>query len=119
MKNIFATIIALAVGIIIGFFGVFNSVFSDGAMDERLIFIAILLAVYVVLGAVFGIILPGHIWKWVLLLGLPGALCLLMFMLLEHSLLGYLILYIVLLLAAAFLGVWGGDRLKKRLRAKK
>ncbi|HRY12645.1 MAG TPA: hypothetical protein P5309_03635 [Syntrophomonadaceae bacterium] len=114
MKNIIGIILAIAIGIFIGFFGVVNSVFSDGPMDERLVFIGIILVVYAGLGAVWGFLLPERGWKWGLYLGVPGAVGLLLFMLSEFTLFGYFLLYAAALLAVACLGAWGGARLRTR-----
>ena len=117
MKDIIGIIVAIALGIFIGFFGVVNSVFSDGPMDERLVFIGIILVVYAGLGAIWGFMLPERGWKWGLYLGGPGALGLLLFMLSEFTLFGYFVLYMVALLAAACLGGWGGSRLRSSRRS--
>lgn len=114
MKDIIGIILAIAFGFFIGFFGVVNSVFSDGPMDERLVFIGIILVVYAGLGVIWGFVLPARGWKWGLYLGVPGAVGLLLFMLSEFTLFGYFVLYIIALLAAACLGSWGGSRLRTR-----
>jgi hypothetical protein len=41
-------------GVLMGLFGVFNSVFSDGPIVERLVFIGVMLALYAVVGGVLG-----------------------------------------------------------------
>lgn len=109
MKDIVAIILAIALGILIGFFGVVNSVFSDGPMDERLVFIAIILVVYALLGAIWGFLLPQRGWRWGLFLAMPGAVGLFLFMLSELSLFAPFILYMIALLGVACLGAWGGS----------
>ncbi|MDD4776060.1 MAG: hypothetical protein PHG75_06085 [Syntrophomonas sp.] len=112
MKDILAVILAIALGILVGFFGVVNSVFSDGPMDERLVFIVLILVVYAILGAIWGYLLPRRGWRWGLFLGIPGAIGLLLFMLSEIDLFIYFILYMVTLLVMACLGAWAGSRFR-------
>ena len=85
MKNIIGIVLSILTGIFLGFFGAFNSVFSDGELNERLVFIAVILAIYGILGLVWGFLIPKFIWKWGLFLGVPGVLILLLFTLFEFN----------------------------------
>ena len=44
------------------------SVFGDASTGERFSLIAILLAIYLVLGAVWGYVVPQYSWRWGLVL---------------------------------------------------
>ena len=114
MKNIFGIVLSIVSGIFIGFFGALNSVFSDGELKERLVFIGILLVIYGILGLVWGFLLPKFTWKWGLFLGGPGVLILFLFALLEFN--PYFLIYIVLISLIACGGAWGGSSLRKRAK---
>lgn len=111
MKGIIGIILAVLTGVLVGFFGAFNSVFSDGGMGERLITIAIVLLVYGTLGFIWGVILPTHGWKWGLILGAPGALFIGMFLLNEWQPL--MVVYVVLILLIPLAGAWSGSQLRR------
>lgn len=96
MKNILGILLAILVGCLIGFFGVFVSVFADGGLQERLITIGIILLVYCILGCAWGFALPEHAWEWGLLLGLPGVILLAVYLQSEYEPLYFL--YMVLIL---------------------
>jgi hypothetical protein len=114
MKNIIGIVLSIVFGIFFGFFGTLNSVFSDGELKERLVFIGVLLLIYGVLGLVWGFLIPKFTWKWGLFLGGPGALILLLFMIFEFN--AYFLIYIALILAFACGGAWGGSALRKRVK---
>jgi peptidoglycan/LPS O-acetylase OafA/YrhL len=113
VKIALGTMLALVVGTLVGFFGVLVSVFSDSSGEEEaLVTIGVVLVVYAFLGALWGFLLPQRRWVWGLFLGAPGAVALLGFMLAEGSPSRYLMLFTVLLLAAACGGAWGGSTLR-------
>src|SRR5512133_308984 len=114
MKNIIGIVLSILTGIFLGFFGALNSVFSDGELKERLVFIGVLLVIYGILGLVWGFLIPKFTWKWGLFLGGPGALILLLFTLLEFN--PYFLIYMVLILILTCGGAWGGSALRKRLK---
>ena len=64
MKRLMVTIFAFIVGLIPGFFIVFNSVFSDsnGSFNERLFTFLLVIVVYVILGLIFGFIENSKLW---------------------------------------------------------
>ncbi len=117
MKGIIGLVLAILTGVIIGFFGAFNSIFSDGGMGERLMTMAIVLFVYGALGFIWGIFSPTHGWKWGLILGAPGALFVGMFLLNEWQ--PFMVLYIILLLLVPWAGAWSGSQLRKTRTLKK
>jgi hypothetical protein len=114
MKNVIGIVLAIVFGIFFGFFGALNSVFSDGELNERLLFIGVLLVIYGIFGIVWGFLIPKLSWKWGLFLGGPGALILLFFMILEFN--PYFLVYMALILIMACGGAWGGSALRKRTR---
>ncbi len=114
MKNIIGILLAIVFGFFFGFFGALNSVFSDGELKERLVFIGVLLVIYGVLGLVWGFLIPKFTWKWGLFLGGPGALILLLFTLLEFN--PYFLVYAALILVLACGGAWGGSVLRTRVK---
>ena len=114
MKNIIGIVFSIVTGIFLGFFGALNSVFSDGELNERLVFIGIILLIYGVLGVVWGFLIPKFTWKWGLFLGGPGALILLLFTLFEVN--PYFLIYMALIFILACGGAWGGSSLKKHMK---
>ncbi len=114
MKNIIGIVLSILTGIFLGFYGALNSVFSDGELNERLVFIGILLVIYGILGAVWGFFIPKFTWKWGLFLGGPGVLILLLFTLLEFN--PYFLIYMALIFLLACGGAWGGSALRKRVK---
>jgi hypothetical protein len=121
-------------GVLMGLFGVFNSVFSDGPIIERLVLIGVILALYAIVGGLLGLLGPRQGWRWEVLLAAPGAAALLLMLMLEavdftgqdtydpqrpgpwESVLYVvlLLLYAALLPAAACLGAWAGATLRSR-----
>ena len=112
MKLNTGVLLAIIAGIVIGFFGVLVSVFSDGALAERLVAIVVILLVYYVLGGVWGLVRPGYSWKWGLLLGAPGVLFLGVFMIREFN--AYYFIYMVLIVTMACFGAWAGSAVRSR-----
>lgn len=110
MKYIIGRVLAVILGIILGFFGVFNSVFADGMLSERLIVVGVILLIYAFLGFLLGFFLPKGSWTWGLFGGVPGALFLLLYMLREFSF--YYLIYIILLLTVSCLAAYGGSLVK-------
>ncbi len=116
MKYLIGTVVSLAAGIILGFFGVFNSVFSDGGFAERMMTIAVILIIYVILGASLGFFLPKYSWLWGLLLCIPGILMLILYLRSEFN--PAYPVYMILLLALSCLGSYGGGKIKSRRNPK-
>jgi len=98
MKSTIGVLISLIIGGVIGFFGVFLSVFSDGDMGERAATIGVIILIYLVLGAVSGLVWPDLKWIVGLMIGLPGAILLLFYMFKEFN-----VLYIPYLAAVLIL----------------
>lgn len=112
MGKILLMVIAVLLGIFLGFFGVFNSVFSDGGALERRVTIAVVLIIYAGLGALWGFFAPERPWRWVLALALPGMIFLAVYMLREYN--PFYLVYMVFILCLSSLGVYGGQALRRR-----
>lgn len=116
MKYFLGVLISLGVGVILGFFGVLNSVFSDAGFSERILTILVILLIYAALSVLLGVFLQGYAWQWGVLLCAPGILMLILYMKSEFNLLYPL--YMVLLLAVSCLGAYGGGKIKGRRKQK-
>jgi hypothetical protein len=112
MKYIIGIILSVFTGIFIGFFGALLSVFSDGAVTERLIYIALVLLVYFAASGIFGFLLSRYSWKWGLYVGVPAILILGYYSRAEFNI--YYFIYMVLILTLSCLGSWAGSRIKRR-----
>lgn len=112
MKHIIGISLALLTGGLIGFFGVFASVFSDGALKERMTAIAVILLVYYFISEIWGYLLPDYSWKWGLFIGVPGVLFLGFYMLNEFN--AYYLIYMVLIICIACAGASGGSSFRNR-----
>jgi len=119
MNNLWILLIytlALIAGVLAGFFIVFNSVFSDvGSAGERIFSFVLVVIVYAVLGLIFGY-LAGS-WNVSLPLAIPAVLLVLWYTFREPGTLLLDFAYIVVTLATACLGSYGGAMLRARGRA--
>jgi hypothetical protein len=111
MKYKTGMIAAVLIGIIIGFFGVLVSVFSDGGQQERLITVGIILLIYFFIGSVLGYLLPDYSWKWGIFLGMPGVLLLIAYSIREFNI--FYLIYMLLIIDLGCLGAWLGKRIKR------
>jgi Na+/melibiose symporter-like transporter len=116
MKKILFTLMVLALGSIIGYFGVLVSVFSDADSSERLTTIGIILLIYIIVSALNGFFMPDYSWLWGLLLGIPGVILLILYFAREPNL--YYIVYIFLVLGLSCLSAKGGSFIKTRNKNK-
>lgn len=112
MKRILGSVISLALGLLFGFFGVMNSVFADGAMNERLVVIAVIIAIYGLLGLLLGFFFSEMHTTAAILLVAPGIVFLTFFLFSELYLL--ILLYMFFLAAITF----GSVKLGRHLRGK-
>jgi len=110
MKKGLGILLAIVMGGLLGFFGVFVSVFSDGGLSERLITISIILLIYSILSAVWGFLIPGFSWLWGLFLGTPGAVLLILYFKTESN--PYYLVYIILIFGLSCLSAKGGSYIK-------
>ncbi len=104
--------LALLAGSILGFFGVLVTVFADGSLTERLVTVGLILLVYALLGAVWAYFQPKYSWSWGLIVGLPGIMILGLYILSQFN--PYYLLYMVMIMAIACLGAFGGSSLSPR-----
>lgn len=111
-KKLISIIVTLVIGIVLGFFGVMVSVFSDGGTYERIITILIILIIYGVLSLIIGFIRPVKPWGHMLALSLPGVVMLIFYTIKEFNIL--YIVYIVLIILFTFFGTKSGKSLKRK-----
>jgi hypothetical protein len=87
-KRIVGRVVALLVGVAIGFFGAFNIVFSDaGSRAEFVQAVGMLAAVYFAVCFAAGVIGPKTGWEWGLWIGAPGAVLLVVYAFMERAML--------------------------------
>ena len=115
MRKVIITILAFIVGLIPGFFIVFNSVFTDSSGDliERLVTFLLVIVVYVILGFIFGLIEKSKSWLTWFSLSLPAVIILVLYSFKETNLLGLNILYASLTLGSSWLGAYASGCLRK------
>lgn len=74
-KTLLITGVAFVLGVLAGFFALFNVLFSDVfGVAERVWGVTYVLLVYLVLGGILGAFRPAGVWGPYLALTLPGAL---------------------------------------------
>lgn len=110
-KKISSYLVTLIAGLLLGFFGVFVSVFSDGSDYERMITILVVLIVYGVLGIIIGIWKPLKTFIYLPYLCLPGVFLLIFYMYKEFNVL--YIVFLILILAISYFGLKTGRSFKK------
>ncbi len=116
MKYVICMILAVVIGTIIGFFGVINSVFSDGGIAERIGTIVVIVGIYGILSGIFGFFMPRYSWLLGLLLCIPGILMLILYMTSEFHVL-YLV-YMAVLLAVSGFASYGSGKIGERRNRK-
>jgi hypothetical protein len=114
LKKVVLFIFALALGLLIAVFGVFLSVFADGNLNERLVFIAVVLMILFILSLIFTVIRPHQSLIFASLLGIPGI-----FILLIKSQDFYHILYSILILIFCLIGAYSGKKINLVFAKKK
>ncbi|HCX60886.1 MAG TPA: hypothetical protein DHU59_00455 [Clostridiales bacterium] len=100
-KSKIGYIVVFVIGALIGFFGVFNSVFSDGSAYERAVTILVVLIVYAVSGVIIGFIKPIKTMLYLPWLSITGLILLLFYMYKEFNIL-YLVYFILILIILYF-----------------
>ncbi|HWI54169.1 MAG TPA: hypothetical protein VNT57_00615 [Desulfobacteria bacterium] len=119
MKKAPGFILVLIIGGLLGFFGVFVSVFSDGSTSERLITVAIILIIYGIIGFVCGRVSnDSSYWKWGLILSLPAELILLLYSIKETDILPFSLVYILLILVFSIISAYLGKVFKTKRNSK-
>jgi len=108
--DLVGSIVTIVLGLLLGFFGVIVSVFSDGIIYERFITILIVLIIYGVLSIILGLIKPTKTWLYMLSLSLPGVILLSIYMSKEFNVL--YIFYIIAILIVCYMGTQSGKSFK-------
>ncbi|MEL7649857.1 MAG: hypothetical protein AAGU76_17310 [Sedimentibacter sp.] len=111
-SNLVGSLITIAAGALLGFFGVFVSVFSDGLVFERLVTILIVLIIYGVISIILGLLKPGFTILYMLCLSLPGVVILLIYTTREFNFL--YVVYMILILLFSYFGTQSGKSLKRK-----
>ena len=111
-KKPIGIIVTIIIGIIMGFFGVMVSVFSDGSTYERIITVLIILIIYGVISLVAGFIRPVNTWISMLSLSLPGVIILIFYTIKEFNIL--YIVYMALIILITYFGTKSGKSLKRK-----
>lgn len=113
-KKYISIIVVSIIGIVLGFFGVIVSVYSDGSTYERAVTIGIVLIIYAILSLIVGLIKPIKTWIYMIALSLPGVLMLIVYSSIKEFKVLHII-YIVLILIISYFGTKTGKsfRIKK------
>ena len=106
MKKIIIATIAFIVGLLPGFFVVFNAIFSDssGSLNERLITFLLVIVAYAILGFIFGYIEKNKSWLPWVSLSAPAVIILVLYSFKETNLIGLNFLYACLTIGSSWLG---------------
>lgn len=111
-KKLISIIIVAIIGIVLGFFGVIVSVFSDGSTYEKAITIGIVLIIYAIFSLILGLVKPIKTWIYMLALSLPGVLMLIVYSIKEFNVL--YIIYIILILIISYFGTKTGKSFRRK-----
>lgn len=79
------TVMIFIVSCLASFFLVLNSVFSDGALSERLMVFSLIGVIYAMIAGMCGAVYPGHRRWWMTWLCAPAILILVLYTLSELS----------------------------------
>lgn len=112
-KNAIPHVVTTILGVLLGIFGVFVSVFSDGSTYERIIVIMIILIIYGILGIIIGIWKPIKTFVFLPGLSLPGVLILLFYMY-NDGFKAIYVPYIILIVTFSYFGLKTGRSFKKK-----
>ena len=110
MKKLVFTVLILLLGLLLGFFGVLNSVFSDAVSSERVITIVVVLLIYFILVGISALLLSESWRIQAFLLAAPGVIFLLFYMIKEYN--SYYLIYMLLIPALSYLGAKAGLTIK-------
>ena len=108
-------IVGFVIGVLPGFFIVFNSVFSDssGSLYERIFTFMLVIVVYAILGFVFSFIEKRKSRLMGVSLSLPAVIFLILYSFSETTLIGLNILYACLTVGSCWLGSYVREYLRK------
>ena len=116
MKETLIKVMSVALGWLLGFFGVFVSVFSDGPIGERIVAVLVVLVIYAALSFLLGFSLKAKGLIWSLMLMLPGIAILIVYALKEPDFLYYA--YAGAIAAISLIFAFIGSRFKFRKERK-
>lgn len=111
-KSKISYIVVFIIGTLLGFFGLFNSVFSDGSMYERAVTILVILITYAISGIVIGFIKPIKSMLYLPWLTVTGLVLLLFYMYKEFNVLQ--LVYFILILVISYFGLKTGSSFMHR-----
>jgi len=112
MKGFLFYISTFLIGILPAFFIVLNSVYTDssGKIGERLVTYLLVIAGYGIIGFILGRVMKRMPVVLGTVLSLPAIILLLLYLFKEPTLLGLILSYLVLTVAASWLGTILGVR---------
>ena len=111
-----ARIMAVAFGLLWGFFVAFNVVFSDVfGLSDMVGAVAFVLVAYFGLGLVYGVLGPKTGVRWTGWIAAPGALFALLMISDNPSRIGYTASVVAAVVGGTLLGSWLGSSLRRRL----
>ncbi|HZW83252.1 MAG TPA: hypothetical protein VFF14_07555 [Candidatus Deferrimicrobium sp.] len=115
MGNAIVSILSILIGIIPGFFIVFNSVFSDsnGSIGERAFTFFLVLLSYGLLGFLFSLFAKIKPTILCMCLSAPALIILVLYSFKEPGVIGLSLVYAALVLVSSWLGAYLGDTLRK------
>ena len=111
-KSKISYIAVFVIGAVIGFFGVLNSVFSDGSAYERSVTILVVLIAYAITGVITGFIKTTKTMLYLPCMTITGLVLLLFYMYREFNVLH--LVYFVLILIISYLSLRAGRSFTKR-----
>ncbi|MHB1393754.1 MAG: hypothetical protein ACYCYE_11905 [Clostridia bacterium] len=115
MKKVFGFLLAFLTGLLPGFFLVFKFMFSDVAsVYERGLSFLVVIIVYLVLGAAFGLAGHDNGWKWGIWLSLPATILALAYSVNETGTIVINLLYAAAAIGAAVTSASLGAKLPRK-----
>lgn len=106
LKKVLIHLFAFIIGVLPGFFIVFNSIFADsnGSIWERLLTFILVIAIYGVIGFVFGRLSRNSTISLGVALSLPSIILLILYLFKEPQLVGLILLYLIFTIGTSCLG---------------
>lgn len=115
MKEVIALGVTTFIGIFPAFFLVFNAVFADGgSVGERAVSFLLIAGAYLLLGMTSGAVVRS--WRAGVWLGAPAALIMVLYSFREHERLWLHAAVVLVAVAFALGGAWGGAKLRGKAR---
>ncbi|MCX7921504.1 MAG: hypothetical protein N3B21_05740 [Clostridia bacterium] len=118
MKRAIGYVLAVVIGILPAFFLVFNSVFTDStSITERLFTFALVMAVYGILGVIFGLAGVNTSWRWGIYLSSSAILILVLYSFKEPGIIPLSLLYAIMAIVSSCTAAYLGSRIALRRSA--